>query len=215
MGVSKLSGKIEKMRSQLNGELAGSGKPALGGVKENRTVSYPENKINSADCGHYIGQNFAGGIIFYLDSSGCHGLIASAYDQAGLARWENGALIHTGSYSDGIGAGEGNTRQIIYKQEPSNGGVQYAAKICSELVIDGYRDWYLPSKYELNLMFYNIGQGAPSPNTNIGNFPEAWYWSSTEVDNEKAWRQAFYTGLGWQFATEKFYDFRVRAIRSF
>lgn len=184
-------------------------------INKTHTQAITEKKESNIDCGHYIGQNFAGGIIFYLDASGCHGLIAAPYDQADLARWENGALTDTESYADGIGTGEGNTKMIIYKQEPNGGGVQYAAKICKELVIGAYHDWYLPSKYELNLMYYNIGQGALPPNTNIGNFPEAWYWSSTEVDNVKAWRQAFYVGLGWQFATEKFYDFRVRAIRSF
>jgi hypothetical protein len=173
------------------------------------------NQSTISDCGHYIGQNFGGGIIFYLDASGCHGLIASATDQILLTRWENTTLINTGAYADGIGAGEGNTKMIMYKQEPVGGGVRYAAKICDELVIGAYSDWYLPSKYELNVMFYSIGQGALSPNTNIGGFPEAWYWSSTEFDKDNAWRQAFYVGLDYQVYSSKFYDFAVRAIRAF
>lgn len=167
-------------------------------------------------CGHYIGENFGGGIVFYLDSTACHGLIAAPYDQAPLARWENGIFVFTTlANADGVGAGSGNTKQIIYKQEPHAGGINYAAKICNETVIGAYSDWYLPSKYELNLMYYAIGQGASAPNTNIGNFPEAWYWSSTEADSATAWRQAFYVGLGWQVKHEKFYDFRIRAIRAF
>jgi Protein of unknown function (DUF1566) len=173
------------------------------------------NQSSISDCGHYIGQNFGGGIIFYLDASGCHGLIAAATDQILLTRWENTTLINTAAYADGIGAGEGNTKMIMYKQEPVGGGVRYAAKICDELVIGAYSDWYLPSKYELNLMFYSIGQGAPSPNTNIGGFPESWYWSSTEFNKDDAWIQAFFVGLGFQIHSTKYYDYGVRAIRAF
>ncbi len=177
---------------------------------------HKKSQLTPVNCGHYIGENFAGGIIFYLDSTRCHGLIAAPYDQAPLARWENGIFVFTTlANADGIGAGQGNTKQIIYKQEPHDGTVYYAAKICNDAVIGVYTDWYLPSKYELNLMYYSIGQGAAAPNTNIGNFPEAWYWSSTEADSANAWRQAFYVGLGWQVKHEKFYDFRIRAIRAF
>jgi Protein of unknown function (DUF1566) len=203
--LPRLSAGIQSNHVPLNTTTANSWKPTT-----------DSSKIQSTNCGHYIGENFAGGIIFYLDASGCHGLIAAATDQTSLARWENGIFVlNTGAVADGIGAGEGNTKMIIYKQEPSGGGVRYAAKICNDLVIGTYSDWYLPSKYELNLMFTNIGQGAPAPNTNIGGFPETWYWSSTEADSGRAWRQAFYTGLGWQFKTEKFYDHSVRAIRAF
>ncbi len=177
---------------------------------------FKNTNVPHSGCGHFIGENFAGGIIFYLDSGGCHGLIAAPYDQAPLSRWENGIFIFTTlANTDGIGAGQGNTKQIVYKQEPHDGNVPYAAKLCNNTVIGAYTDWYLPSKYELNLMYYAIGQGATAPNFNIGNFPEAWYWSSTEADSANAWRQAFYVGLGWQRKFEKYYDFRIRAIRSF
>jgi hypothetical protein len=208
---------ISILSSQYSSQLGKASNGLYVAVVQQNLVSKKSviNQSTISDCGHYIGQNFGGGIVFYLDASGCHGLIASATDQILLTRWENTTLINTGAYTDGIGAGEGNTKMIMYKQEPVGGGVRYAAKICDELVIGAYSDWYLPSKYELNLMFYGIGQGALSPNTNIGGFPESWYWSSTEFDSGDAWIQAFFVGLGVQVHSRKFYDYGVRAVRAF
>ena len=94
-----------------------------------------------------IGQSFGGGIIFYIDDTGQHGLIAAPLDQ-GKASWgcTGKTIIGTGTY---IGNGQANT-SLIVKSSKEKG---IAARICFDLVIDGYRGWYLPSKDELNLMF--------------------------------------------------------------
>jgi hypothetical protein len=51
----------------------------------------------------------------------------------------------------------------------------YAAKLCYDLNSGGYIDCYLPSKYELNLMYQNIGQGNALDLGNIGNFANNYY----------------------------------------
>jgi hypothetical protein len=70
-----------------------------------------------------------------------------------------------------------------------------------------FKDWRLPTKRELNLMYvvYTNGNGA-SLNANI-------YWSSTEVINVNAWRQDF--GYGYQSLNNKNYTYFVRAVRAF
>tara|TARA_B110000240_G_scaffold117656_1_gene131717 strand:+ start:116 stop:361 length:246 start_codon:yes stop_codon:yes gene_type:complete len=74
-----------------------------------------------------------------------------------------------------------------------------------------YGDWYLPSKYELNLMYENIGPTIDGGN--VGNFSNEDYWSSTEYDNEDAWTQYFWNGDQWHDYKNSTYA--VRAVRAF
>jgi len=99
---------------------------------------------------------------------------------------------------------------IVYNQ----GAGSYAAKLCFDLSLGGYSDWYLPSKYELNLMYLNIGQGNALGLGNVGGFSPDFYWSSTELDNDLAWGQSFYYN-GLQLSFDKFYSDYVRAVRAF
>lgn len=167
------------------------------------------DKSNTTSCNFTIGQSYQGGIIFYLDCTTCHGLIAAPTDQSTGASWYNGAFTYTTAFANGVNAGAGNSKLIVHSQ----GAGTYAAKLCTDLLISTYDDWYLPSKYELNLMYMNIGPGAAAPNTNIGGFASTYYWSSTEEDDNQAWYQLFL--LGGQFTGTKNLSYNVRAIRAF
>ncbi len=101
-----------------------------------------------------IGSNFQGGIVFYLDGSGQHGLIAAATDQ-------------TKSYQPDPSG---------YGWKPSANGTASAYSTNVDGVV--YGNWYLPSLDELNLMYRNIGAAAASPLTNIGGFKSERYYSS-------------------------------------
>jgi hypothetical protein len=158
-----------------------------------------------------IGDTHQGGIIFYLDASGKHGLISAPTDQSAGIKWDNGSFVDTYAYGNGIGAGEGNSQGIRRWQGTCSSC--YASELCQDLWLGGEGDWYLPSKYELNLMFENIGQGNALGLGNIGNFDNTFYWSSTEDDNDEAWRQVF--GYGGQAGSPKSSTFSVRAVRAF
>lgn len=148
-----------------------------------------------------IGDFYQGGIIFYLDGTGQHGLIAAQSDQSAGIQWFNGTFVTTGATGDGVGAGAANTTLIVSVQ----GAGSYAAQLCNDLTLGGFSDWYLPSKFELNLMF--------EQRTTIGGFGSGSYWSSTEVNTWDAWKQAF--DLGGQAFIGKNFGFRVRAVRAF
>ena len=82
-----------------------------------------------------------------------------------------------------------------------------AKTACDELILNGYSDWHLPSKEELNSVFVNLNQ------VGVGGFAGYYYWSSTEDDDDYAWKQSFDNGK------QNFYNknnkYNVRAVRAF
>jgi hypothetical protein len=160
----------------------------------------------TSTCGLSIGDTYQGGIIFYLDASGCHGLIAAPGDHSTLAAWWNGSNMDTRAYGSGLFEGKYNIKMINGEQ----GGTSSAAAICTNY---GDGKWYLPSIEELNLMYENIGQGNALGLGNIGGFVNTYYWSSTEIDNSSGWRQYFLNGN--QYKDWKYKSGGVRAVRAF
>ncbi len=153
-----------------------------------------------------IGDEYAGGIIFYLDESGEHGLVAALVDQSSGAQWGcygNGI----GGTSASVGSGQSNTTKIL--AGCNEAGI--AARVCDDysVTVGGivYDDWFLPSKNELNLMYVNLHQNA------LGGFGGSGYWSSTENDYYSAWEQDF--SFGGQYYNNKYSNARVRAVRAF
>ena len=156
-----------------------------------------------------IGNSHQGGKIFWLDATGQHGLIAATTDQSTGIQWFNGANKRTGTSGDGLYAGEMNTTMIVALQMTDNQSGNFAAKVCADFsVTDGgvtYGDWYLPSAFELNLLFLQKNA--------VGNFNSVFYWSSTEINDSFARVQSFANGSATSIAKNQIN--RVRAIRRF
>ena len=168
-----------------------------------------------------IGDFALGGIIFWLDESGQHGLICAKNDQSAGIRWEADQSGRTMAKGDGPYAGEMNTAIIIATQSvfSPDDEVSYAARLCAELqIIEGgktYGDWYLPSKEELNLMYLNKETINTTAGTNGGSsFTGDNYWSSSELNFSNAYRQTFSNGTQ-HFSLKFLTTLRVRAIRAF
>jgi hypothetical protein len=156
-----------------------------------------------------IGDTYAGGIVFYLDGNG-GGLVTAPSDQARI-QWYNDAYINTSAFATEIGSGKANTQSIIDKQGAGN----YAATLCANLDLGGFRDWYLPSKDELDLIYKNLKI------TGLQTFKVNWYWSSSmdtssSTDNTHygfVWAQSFDDGKqAINLSSNKAW---VRAIRAF
>ena len=164
-----------------------------------------------------VGDFAQGGIVFWLDETGEHGLVCAKNQST--AGWYAGTDGVTRATGDGPFSGEANTSIIIAAQVSiGDDGNDYAAQICNELQItEGgktYGDWYLPSKQELNLIYQNKTTIDATATVNGGvTFGDNYFWSSTEYDNESAWRQLFIDGE--QVAYLKFSYTEVRAVRAF
>ena len=147
-----------------------------------------------------IGQSYQGGIIAYIDPSGLHGLIAAPSDQ-GATKWGCSNSGISGADGTAIYTGAQNTIDII------NGcnEVGIAARLCGDLVLGGYSDWYLPSKDELNKLYLN--------RVAIGGFVQSDYMSSSEYDVIFVWVMSF--GNNYMHYSNKGGTRYVRAVRSF
>ncbi len=156
---------------------------------------------------HFIGESYGGGIVFYIYDNGQHGLIAATADQ-GPIRWFGGTYTYTRAWADGVGAGLKNTAIVIANQGPVDGNT-FAATLCNEysVTVGGvtYGDWYLPSKYELNLLYLQ--------KTFVGGFSSFGYWSSSESSIFDAWVQSFSDGAP-NLSLKGELGF-VRAVRAF
>jgi hypothetical protein len=159
-----------------------------------------EEKDNSEDA-LAIGNQFGGGIIFYIDNSGEHGLVAAESNQSNAIRWSNGTNVLIDSTGNAVGEGQKNTSRIT----TIHGAGDYAAKLCDELTLNGYSDWFLPSKNELNLLFIK--------KSHFSGLVDGYYWTSTEYNAENAWNQYF--PFGPQYYANKLDSACVRAIRAF
>ena len=164
-----------------------------------------------------VGDSFGGGIIAYIlqptdsgfDSNVQHGLIAATSDQSSNAQW--GCMSDVvGASGTAIGTGKSNT--TIITTSCATSGI--AAQIAMSYNGGGFTDWYLPSKEELNALYFN--------KTIIGGFSDVFYWSSSEGTSPQndyySWGQSFSSGH------QQFYDNvygvkggeqSVRAVRSF
>jgi len=182
------------------------------------TASAIRNNIPTVNT-YSVGDFAHGGIVFWVDETGQHGLVCTKTDQSTGVRWYAGTSGYTQANGDGPYAGEANTSIIIAAQVAiGDDNSTYAARICNELQItEGgktYGDWYLPSKAELNLMYQNKATIGATAAANGGSaFASANYWSSTEYNNNNAWKQNFNNGN--QNNNNKNNTNYVRAVRGF
>ena len=170
-------------------------------------------EVAATSATYSIGDVVNGGVVFWLDSTGQHGLVVAFSDVATSVEWGcyDTDLLNVPNvpYNGGnpagsgaeIGDGYNNTNDIL--EDCPNAPAALAARS------EGTQ-WFLPSAKELNQMYVNkTTLEAVSGFTAFSDF----YWSSTEVDAKNAWEQDFDDGDRIIYGEYTAND--VRAVRAF
>jgi len=156
-----------------------------------------------------IGDYHQGGVIFYLDGNG-GGLVCAVSDQSAGAEWGCSGSTISGADGNAIGTGSQNTIDI--EAGCTTPGI--AADICANLSLNGYSDWFLPSRDELIAMYQNKATiNATAIANGGGGFAADYYWSSTEYNTTGA--DGFDFGNGYVGVNYKYSTNSVRAVRAF
>lgn len=152
-----------------------------------------------------IGQDYQGGVIFYLEADGKHGLIV-AYERT-TAKWGCSNVLIDGANGMDYGTGQQNTIDIV--NGCSEEGI--AARYCEDYVSGSYSDWYLPSASELR----SLHRSKDKINNVFLNQQNL--WSSTQVSSGSARYLSFYGNPGEVSTTwsTKDNEYQVSPIRSF
>jgi hypothetical protein len=164
-----------------------------------------------------IGDYRDGGVVFWVNPLDIHqGMVCTMNDvAASSAEWGCWDLFDPlqidGAYGTAIGTGAQNTIDI--EAECATDGT--AADICATLSLEGYSDWFLPSRDEMLAIYENKTAINATSVSNGGNeFSESVvYWTSSQVSASNAYD--FYFLNGQYLSVVKINLFSVRAARAF
>ena len=111
----------------------------------------------------FEGGFFAGTISHTADGVATHALIvapaASGYNGKSTLQWKTSDTSTSGTSS--VYDGAANTANMDNASHP-------AAQYCAGLTIDGYSDWYMPARYELDIAYHNLKPSTTSNDTSFG-----------------------------------------------
>jgi len=161
----------------------------------------------------------AGGFVFYVTDGGLHGLEAAPVDQSEGSAWGCVGDNVAEAIGTAIGTGDENTDAIVSLGCDDGSPAALAA---TDYELNGYDDWFLPSKDELYLMylkladtdgnFTNSGVGDAG---NPGGFASYYYWSSSQTAVSGVGIQSFDDGAQYDGHYKGDSNLRVRAVRAF
>ncbi|BBL58336.1 DUF1566 domain-containing protein [Methylomonas koyamae] len=141
----------------------------------------------------------SGGIVFHLTYGGTHGLEAAPIIQ--IYPWGCNGVEIQGAYDRGVGSGAQNTSDILAGCQ----NTYSAAGFVHSYSLNGYSDWFLPSRDELNLLYLQ---------RSVIGVTGGEFWSSTEISASSAWRQSFLNGFQY-YSGDKNSALQVIPIRAF
>jgi TolB-like protein len=154
----------------------------------------------------------AGGIIFYdkgNNNGGWRYLEASPADINRQLEPTSEYINTTDCAERAVGKGKSNTQAIMKEAANKGGGFGWAAQACDAYTLNGFDDWFLPSRDELHYMYGNLHMQG------LGNFKNERYGTSTAsgASTSNYWFWFEYFSDGKQDTSPG--SNRVRPIRQF
>ena len=151
-----------------------------------------------------IGKKYEGGIVFWLDETGNHGLVCSEID-FGEAAWggygksdSEKKMYFPFKTSCNLGDGMKNT-ELIAKHanfrivnsffSSRKESILTAAELCLESNHNGYNDWYLPNQAEMREICSNLIENPINYNFIIS---ASFYWSSEHDESHAEMANGYY-----------------------
>ena len=168
------------------------------------TVSYAsviEHRIVTNTNQIQVGDWYHGGYVFDTDGTG-HGLISPGVYFGGSTGYQFGCSGTNITSANSVTNGMANTAAIL----ASCSARPIPASVCDSLTLNGYKDWFLPAKNEIDSLYFNRGSVG-------GNLGINCFWSSTNRDATTAWAEYFNSqGALWN---NKVGSLLVTCIRSY
>ena len=176
--------------------------------------------VINANCGssaHNIGELFGGGIVFWIDNTGQHGLIISLFNTSQSSTWSYIYNLLIGQTAQSTWDGQANSDAIMSQPGAAFGN---SAKLCANYSNPNhgtgiYDDWYLPAVDQLSLAYHAryLLNKTIAGESGVPFLSDTYYWSSTEFNAEKA--KNYYFGNGEPGEYNKNSTNVVRCVRDF
>jgi len=153
----------------------------------------------------------AGGLIFFdkgNNSDGWRYLEAAPSDLPAKLKPVTENINRSESSERIVGRGRTNTQAIMREAADKGGGFGWAAQGCTTFSLNGFSDWFLPSRDELNWVYGNLHM------KRLGSFKGETYLTSTASGTSSGvhfWNQNFADGRQSDYSHT--YEYWVRPIR--
>ena len=151
---------------------AGSGTITVSGLSEGTAYTFTVTATNNIGTSNasgpsnsitpvlVLGEAYGGGYFAGKYSSNGNGVathnLVIAPKSSQVNRSYRNPTSGTQNYSDSIFNGAQNTADMVSQGDSA---LYPAAHYCNDLVVGGYSDWYLPSRREVEICYYNLKPG--------------------------------------------------------
>ncbi|GFO75174.1 hypothetical protein BPLS_P2228 [Bathymodiolus platifrons methanotrophic gill symbiont] len=152
-------------------------------------------EFQDSECAHVfkVGDiGFGGGRVFYTTDEGRHGLETAPTDIKPL-EWGCYDQSLEGAKDLKIGSGSDNTEAIIDESCKSYFGGSVIFDDIEDYNGGGFRDWYVPSAYELYKIYEVQGSHKVVGDSTQFSYPQ-YFWSSSEINSRYIYAQNLDTG---------------------